>query len=50
LTKSKELRRAMRVLKGSSIGWDEKKYLGFQLTRKVRYGIMAAYASLISMS
>jgi hypothetical protein len=44
LTRSKELRRVMRVLKESSIGWDEKKYLSFQLTRKVCYGIMAAYA------
>jgi hypothetical protein len=30
LTKSKDLRRVMRVLKKSSVGWDEKKYLGFQ--------------------
>jgi hypothetical protein len=44
------LRRVMRVLKGSSVGWDERKYLGFQLTRKVCYGIMAAYASLTSRS
>jgi hypothetical protein len=50
LTRSKELRRVMRVLKESSIGWDEKKYLGFQLTRKVCYGIMAAYESLTSRS
>jgi hypothetical protein len=40
----------MRLLKESSVGWDEKKYVGFQLTRKVYYGIMAAYASLTSMS
>jgi hypothetical protein len=46
LTKLKELRRVMRVLKGLSVGWDEKKYPGFQLTQKVCYGIMAAYASL----
>jgi hypothetical protein len=31
-------------------GWDERKYLGFQSTRKVCYGIMAAYASLASRS
>jgi hypothetical protein len=44
-TKSKELRRVMRVLKELNVGWDERKYLGFQLTRKVCYGTMAAYAS-----
>jgi hypothetical protein len=46
LEELKNHRKVTRVLKGSSAGWDEKKYLGFQLTREVCYGIMAAYASL----
>jgi hypothetical protein len=50
LEELKNHRKVTRVLKGSSAGWDEKKYLGFQLTREVCYGIMAAYASLASMS
>jgi hypothetical protein len=50
LEELKNHRKVTRVLKGSSAGWDEKKYLGFQLTREVCYGIMAAYASLALMS
>jgi hypothetical protein len=42
LTRSRMLRRVMRVSKVLNIGWDERKCLGFQLTRKVCYGIMAA--------
>jgi hypothetical protein len=45
LIKLKKPRKVMRVLKGSSVGWDEKKYLGFRLTNKVCCGIMGAYAS-----
>jgi hypothetical protein len=48
--KLKKPRKVTRVSKESSIGWDEKKYLGFQLISKVCYGIMAAYASLALMS
>jgi hypothetical protein len=46
MTRSRKRRRVMRISKVLNVGWDERKYLGFQLTRKVYYGIMAAYASL----
>jgi hypothetical protein len=50
LTKSRKLRRVMRVSKVLNGGCDERKYLGFPSTRKVCYGIMAAYVSLASRS
>jgi hypothetical protein len=50
LTRSRKLKRVMRVSKVLNIGWDERKYLGFKSTRKVCYGIIAAYASLASRS